>query len=155
MDQHTTIARAQAAQARCIDNNLLEQWPDFFTQSCLYKITTLENHTLGLPAGLMHAFSRAMLVDRITALRQANIYERQLYRHIIGLPAILATEADGRVRSETPFLVVRILRQGETDLFATGRYLDLWDLEGENALLAERIVVCDSSRIDTQLALPL
>ena len=155
MDQHSIIARAQAAQARCIDNNLLEEWPDFFTPTCLYKITTLENHTLGLPAGLMHAFSRAMLIDRVTALRQANIYERQLYRHIIGQPAILDTEADGRVRSETPFLVVRVMRQGETDLFATGRYFDLWDLSGERTLLAERIVVCDSSRIDTQLALPL
>jgi anthranilate 1,2-dioxygenase small subunit len=155
MDQHTIISRAQAAHARCIDNNLLEQWPDFFTETCLYKITTLENHTLGLPAGLMHAFSRAMLIDRITALRQANIYERQLYRHIIGLPAILETDDAGRVRSETPFLVVRIMREGQTDLFATGRYLDLWDLSGERPLLAERVVVCDSSRIDTQLALPL
>ena len=40
-------------------------------------------------------------------------------------------------------------------LFATGRYLDLYRFENGAALLAERIVVCDSSRIDTLLAIPL
>ena len=59
------------------------------------------------------------------------------------------------MRCETPFLVARIMRGGETEIFATGRYLDLYVLNGESAKLAERIVVCDSSRIDTLLALPL
>ena len=36
------------------------------------------------------------------------------------------------------------------------RYLDLWRSDAAGApKLAERIVVCDSSRIDTLLALPL
>jgi anthranilate 1,2-dioxygenase small subunit len=59
------------------------------------------------------------------------------------------------VRTETPFLVARILQDGDTDLFATGRYLDLYRIEDSSAKLQERIVVCDSSRIDTLLALPL
>ena len=59
------------------------------------------------------------------------------------------------VRSETPFLVVRIMRDGETQIFATGRYLDLYKIRNRDDKLAERIVVCDSSRIDTLLALPL
>ncbi len=65
-----------------------------------------------------------MVRDRVAALREANIYERQSYRHIVGMPAILG-EDDGTVRAETPFLVARIMRDGTTDLFATGRYLDL------------------------------
>ena len=32
--------------------------------------------------------SRAMLTDRVAALREANIYERQSYRHIVGMPAL-------------------------------------------------------------------
>ncbi|SFO47631.1 anthranilate 1,2-dioxygenase small subunit [Pseudonocardia ammonioxydans] len=42
-----------------------------------------------------------------------------------------------------------------TDLFASGRYLDLYQIREEHALLRERVVVCDSSRIDTLLAVPL
>jgi hypothetical protein len=38
---------------------------------------------------------------------------------------------------------------------ATGRYLDLYRIEDNKAKLEERTVVCDSSRIDTLLALPL
>ena len=95
-----------------------------------------------------------MLTDRVSALREANIYERQSYRHIIGQPSILF-EDKGEVCSETPFLVVRILQDGDADIFATGRYLDLYKLEDDEAKLNERTVVCDSSRIDTLLALPL
>jgi hypothetical protein len=49
-----------------------------------------------------------------------------------------------------PFLVARILQDGDTDIFATGRYFDLYKLEDGEAKLNERTVVCDSSRIDTQ-----
>ena len=57
-----------------------------------------------------------MLRDRVTALRTANIYERQSYRHIVGLPVLGETGADS-IAAETPFLVVRIMRDGRTDLF--------------------------------------
>ena len=59
------------------------------------------------------------------------------------------------MRSETSFLVVRITRDGASDLFASGRYLDRYVPEDGGVMLAERLVVCDSSRIDTLLALPL
>ncbi len=95
-----------------------------------------------------------MLRDRVAALREANVYERQAYRHLVGLPAILGA-ADGAVRAETPFLVVRIMRHGAMDLFATGRYLDALVDDGGTLRFRERIVVCDSSRVDTLLAIPL
>jgi anthranilate 1,2-dioxygenase small subunit len=95
-----------------------------------------------------------MLKDRVSALREANIYERQSYRHILGQPSILQ-ESAVEVRSETSFLVARIVLDGDTDIFATGRYLDLYKIEDGKVRLNERIVVCDSSRVDTLLALPL
>jgi anthranilate 1,2-dioxygenase small subunit len=148
------IARAQAEYARCIDDDRLEQWPDHFHGRCIYKVTTAANYREGLEAGLIFANSRGMLADRVSALREANIYERQSYRHILGLPSILS-EADGEARSETPFLVARILQDGDTDIFVTGRYLDVYEVGNGQVKLNERIVVCDSSRIDTLLALPL
>jgi anthranilate 1,2-dioxygenase small subunit len=59
------------------------------------------------------------------------------------------------VRSETSFMVARIMRDGATTLFATGRYCDVYAVEEGGVKLRERIVACDSSRIDTLLALPL
>jgi anthranilate 1,2-dioxygenase small subunit len=153
-DALAVIMRMQADYARCIDDDRLENWPDYFNDPCTYKITTAANHREGLEAGIVFANSRGMLIDRVSALREANVYERQSYRHILGMPSILSQDGDG-VRSETPFLVARIMRDGTTDIFATGRYLDLSIVNGDTAKLAQRIVVCDSSRIDTLLALPL
>jgi anthranilate 1,2-dioxygenase small subunit len=148
------IVRAQAEYGRCIDDDRLEDWPDHFHGSCVYKITTAANHREGLEGAIIFANSKGMLRDRVSALREANIYERQSYRHILGQPSILH-EGDGEVRSETSFLVARIVQDGDTDIFATGRYLDLYKIEQGKVRLNERVVVCDSSRIDTLMALPL
>ena len=145
------VADLNARYVDAIDADRLEAWPDFFTDDCLYKITSAENHNRGYAAGIIYADSRAMLRDRVTALRTANIYERQAYRHIIGLPVI---GPDGAT-AETSFLVARIMRDGRTDLSATGVYLDRLRDEDGNLRFAERIVVCDSSQFDTLLAIPL
>lgn len=148
------LAQLNAEYARAIDDDRLEEWPEFFIDACVYSITSVDNYRRGLPVGLMYADSKGMLQDRVTALRQANIYERQAYRHLVGLPAILG-EGDAGVRVETSFLVVRIMRDGRMDLFATGRYVDVV-VEVAGALrFRERVVVCDSSRVDTLLAIPL
>ncbi len=143
-----------AAYASCIDEDKLESWPAFFTDHCLYKITTAENHEAGLPAGIIYADSKGMLTDRVSALREANVYERQRYRHIIGTPHITGTAPDA-LQAETPFLVTRIMRGGKMDLFATGKYVDHIVRDGAEWKLKQRIVVCDSTSFDTLLAIPL
>jgi anthranilate 1,2-dioxygenase small subunit len=148
------INHVQNAYARCIDNGDLEAWPGFFEEDCIYKITTADNHAQGLEAGVIFANSRGMLLDRVASLRGANIYERQVYRHFLCQPWIVSLDA-GEVHSETSFLVTRIMRDGTTDVYATGRYIDVYRLNGRSPKLRERIVVCDSSRFDTLLALPL
>ena len=95
-----------------------------------------------------------MLTDRILALRQANIYEKQNYRHILSLPTVLSN-GGGEAKTETPFLVVRIMHDGQSDVFATGVYLDTLRDDGGQLKFASRLVVCDSSRIDTLMAIPL
>ena len=154
-DLSARLIQLNSDYARAIDDGRFEAWPDFFVDDCLYKLTSADNHAQGMQAGLMYADSRGMLSDRISALRVANIYERQRYRHIVGLPAV--GEAKGVENSvETPFLVVRIMRDGTMDVFATGRYLDLVEEDAGGALrFRERIVVCDSNCFDTLVAIPL
>ena len=150
------VAALNTAYATCIDADRLEDWPGFFREKCLYKVTTADNHKRGYAAGIMYADSRAMLIDRVAALREANIYERQRYRHIIGLPLLLPARTDGMVVAETSFLVVRTMRDGQMDVFAVGSYLDLIEpLPDGDLRFAERVVVCDSPRFDTLVAIPL
>ena len=67
------IAALNGASAAAIDSNRLEDWPGFFLDHCLYKITSADNFEKGYQAGLIYADSRAMLADRVLALREANI----------------------------------------------------------------------------------
>lgn len=148
------LVELNAAYARAIDNECFEDWPALFHDPCLYKVTTAENVARGLEAGIIYADSRGMLQDRVSALRNANIYERQRYRHIIGLPVVTG-RANGEADVETPFLIARIMRDGATDVLATGCYRDKVTEDGSGALrFAERVVVCDGRRFDTLVAIP-
>jgi 3-phenylpropionate/cinnamic acid dioxygenase small subunit len=100
----------------------------------------------------MYAEGRGMMRDRVQSLRHANIYEPQRYRHIVSsvlAEKISATEA----RSSANFLVIRIMQDGATVVFASGRYQDRIALP--EMKYDERVVICDSRRFDTLLAIPL
>ena len=143
-----------AAYVDCIDEDRLEDWPDFFVEQCRYVITSRASHEAGLPHGVVYAASRGMLIDRVTALRQANIFEPHRYRHIVGpirIEQVGATVA--QVRSN--FIAVRIMHDGEMGLFAAGRYLDRVALTSQPYRFIERLVVLDSQKIDTLLVIPL
>ncbi len=143
-----------ARYADCLDQGRYEEWPGFFMVDCVYKIISSENFEQGLPLGVIDCDSRAMLEDRITALREANIYEDHRYRHILSTTLIRTREGD-QIRAETSYQVVRIMRDGATMLFSTGRYLDRIIAQDGELRFAERIVVFDGKRIDTLLVIPL
>src|ERR1700704_5570070 len=80
--------------AHCLDSDRLEAWPEFFTEECHYRITSAENYAAGMPLGIIYANSRDMLRDRVSALREANIYEPQTSRHLISGTRIERDEGD-------------------------------------------------------------
>jgi anthranilate 1,2-dioxygenase small subunit len=151
-----TVENLLARYVHAIDDGQLEAWPEFFVEHARYRITTADNHLRGLPLSLIYADSRAMLRDRVSALRHANVYEAQSYRHTVS--AVLVERIDAHsARAVSAFQVARIMHSGETLLFASGRCLDRIRLTGEHgaAQFEERLVVIDSRRIDTLLAIPL
>jgi 3-phenylpropionate/cinnamic acid dioxygenase small subunit len=150
----TTIERLNARYAAAIDDDRLEDWPGFFALACRYQIITRENYERKLPVAIFFADSRAMLEDRVASLRQANIYEAQYYRHVLA-PSLILGVADGMVTAQTNYQVVRTMQDGAMSLFSVGRYLDRIMLGAPEPLFQEKLVICDSRRIDTLLAIPL
>lgn len=138
----------------CIDDDKLEAWPDFFTERCLYKIISRENHDRGLPLGVMECDSRGMLKDRIESMRRANVYEPHSYRHQVSALQI-ERRPDGRIDCRSNYLVVRTMADGTMSIFSTGRYLDRLVLEDGQPKLEERLVVFESRRIETLLVIPI
>ena len=146
------VERLHARYAHALDSDQLEDWPNFFTKNGRYRIATAENEARGLPLPVLSAEGRAMMRDRVQSLRHANIYEPQRYRHMV-CGVLLEKSSAHEVKSSANFLVVRIMQDGAALLFASGRYLDRIRLP--EMQFEERVVVCDSRRFDTLLAIPL
>jgi anthranilate 1,2-dioxygenase small subunit len=140
--------------AACLDSDALERWPEFFVDDCVYRVTSAENYDAGLPIGVIYATSKNMLKDRVNALRQANIYEPQRYRHLISGFRIERDDVDA-LEVTANFLVMRTMQDGAMTLFAAGRYVDSVVHGAAGWRFARKIVVLDSRRIDTLLAIPL
>ena len=140
--------------ADSLDSGRFEEWPEYFTEDCVYKIISAENFERDLPLGVIDCDSRDMLRDRIMALREANIYEYHRYRHILSTTLIKGVEGNTIV-AETGYQVTRIMRDGSAMIFSTGCYYDRIIDSGAELRFEERLVVFDSRGIDTLLVIPL
>jgi 3-phenylpropionate/cinnamic acid dioxygenase small subunit len=148
------IAALLASYSAVIDDNRLEQWPEFFSEHCLYRVTNRRDFERGLQHGAIWANTRGMLTDRVSALREANVFEDHVYRHINGSFRIIEeTEHEASVSSN--FMVIRTMLNGEMSVFAAGVYEDRIEFHRTGAVFNQRIVICDSQRFDTLLAIPL
>jgi anthranilate 1,2-dioxygenase small subunit len=160
MDLDVLVRRLQLEElytdyVHCLDADELEAWPDFFTEDCFYRVTSAENFTAGRLLGLIYATSRNMLKDRVSALREANIYEPQRYRHLVSSVRVVGEVAAGELDAQANFLVVRTMQDGEMTIFAAGSYIDRVVRDGLGWKFARKEVVLDSRRIDTLLAIPI
>ena len=154
MDVRSGVHDLIAEYCECIDEDRLEAWPELFADPCRYLVISRANHEAGLRQGVMYAASRGMLLDRVFSIRRANIFEPHRYRHVVGPIRMKGTDA-GVAIVHTHFLCVRIMHDGATSLFASGRYLDRIDVTTTPYRFKERIVALDSDKIDTLLAIPL
>ena len=147
---------------RCSNGLLLgpHDWPSagprVITEDCFYRITSAENYEASLPLGLIYATSRNMLKDRVNALREANIYEPQRYRHLVSSIKIEdAVERSDHLDLVANFLVVRTMQDGEMTIFGAGRYVDRVRRDAGSWRFASKTVVLDSRQVDTLLAIPI
>jgi len=137
-----------------LDLGHYDAWLDLFAAECRYSVVPRENYDAGLPVALILCDSRAMLEDRIDALRGANKYNIHTDRHLIGLPRIAAEHAGG-LEIEAPFAVYQSDQEGDTRLFATGLYRDRLVPAGEALRIADKLVLLDTFAVPSLLATPL
>ena len=157
MDEEKLRRQVEALHTRyiqCIDEDRLEDWPNLFAETGLYKIVTRENFDQSLPLAVMECRSRGMMQDRVTGLRRINFYEPQRYLHQVSGLTIEPVDQQ-MVKCRSNYLVVRTTGDGAMTLYSAGIYLDKIIVNGEGVKFQERIVVPDSRRIDTLLVIPL
>ena len=104
-----SVCALLAEYGALIDAAKFDEWLELFSAECRYQIAPRENFDRGLPAALVFCDSRAMLEDRIRALREANKYNIHTDRHLIGLPRNL----DDGFAVEAPFAATRPIRKAK------------------------------------------
>jgi anthranilate 1,2-dioxygenase small subunit len=148
------LHRLQERYISIIDTDRLEEWPQLFTEDCVYEIVPKENADRGLPIGIMHCFGRAMLSDRITALRNANIFEAHTYRHLTSGLEFRRID-DATVEMQSNYVVVQTLTDGESRVYQAGRYFDRVVRTAEGWRYQSKRAIYDTSRVQTLLVTPV
>ncbi|CAN5478869.1 aromatic-ring-hydroxylating dioxygenase subunit beta [soil metagenome] len=137
-----------------LDNDELERWPTFFTPDCIYEIIPKENIDAGLAMPVIYCRNDRMLRDRVTSLRQANIYEPHVYRHMASGLLIKSAEGD-TVTATSSYAVIRTGLSGESSVYQAGRYEDECIRTDDGWRYRKKRVVYDTLRVQTLLATPI
>ena len=135
-----------------LDDVMLDQWCDLFTEQCTYRVIPRENWERGRTLSTMQAESRGMLQDRAAGLNGTQMFAPRTYRRFPG-PLRLTQDSDGmRVRHN--LLVVQTLIDKQSDIVLAASCHDLVVADGGRLRFRERIVVFDSEMIPNSLIYP-
>jgi 3-phenylpropionate/cinnamic acid dioxygenase small subunit len=140
--------------AHALDDFALEQWPEFFTDECLYQIVSRENLERGLPLALMRCESKAMLTDRVVTIRQTQMFAPRAIRHLVSSLRIGPVAGEG-TDVQANYAVLQTLVDDETRVLSAGRYIDRIVREGDVLKFKSRICVYDTVMVPNSLIYPL
>ena len=148
------VEELYADYAACLDEERFEDWPEFFTDPCLYKIVPRENFERGLPLATWLCESKGFLADRVTAIRKTAVYApRYLRRMVSGIRVLGWTDAVLDVRAS--YLAVETLQDELTRVFNAGQYRDKLVVDGGKLRFREKLCVFDSILVPNSLIYPL
>ena len=148
------IADLYAAYAACLDSGRFEEWPDFFVESCRYRVTPRENFDHDLPLCIMDLQSRGALQDRVYGVQSTLFHAPYYQRHIISLPRLTGRDGDA-LMVEANYLVIRTKRDLPSEIFNAGRYVDRLVMTGEGLRFAEKLCIFDSELIPNSIIYPI
>lgn len=148
------IVSLLAAYNAALDNQRYDEWPDLFTETCLYQVISLENHMANWPLGIMRCESRGMLKDRIQAVRELITYGGRRHRHFVDGTQIVE-EDSGEIVLESNVLVLQTEIDKEPRVLLSGRYLDRLRRVDDRLRFAQRICIYDNNLIFNSVPIPL
>ncbi len=138
-----------------LDEGRLADWPGFFTEDALYRITARENADADLPVGLVYCEGMGMLRDRALSIEKTAMFAPRYLLHYVSNLRLLAADAAGAVSAQANYLVLQTLVDEKTTIHQAGRYFDRFDRQGGRLLLRERHCVYDTLLIDNSLVYPV
>jgi anthranilate 1,2-dioxygenase small subunit len=137
-----------------LDRGAIEEWPEFFADDAVYRITARENADGGLPVGLVYAEGKAMIRDRAFAIARTQMFAPRYMQHFTS--NVRVTEASPeRAKACSNYLLLQTLMEGPTTIQQSGRYFDSFVRRGGRLLLQERQCIYDTLIIANDLVYPV
>lgn len=143
-----------ARYAECLDGGRLQQWPEFFLEACVYRITTRRNLRLGPDQDLVSVSTRTAMFDRIVAVGQSEDYEPHVQRHTISNFRIQAASGQ-ELRAQANFQILRTFPDRNSEYFVSGTYNDRIAVSAGRLHFREKICVLDSDVAPHSLVYPI
>jgi 3-phenylpropionate/cinnamic acid dioxygenase small subunit len=143
-----------ADYAACLDEERFEEWPDFFTDDCLYKIMPRENVDLGLPLATWLCESKGYLLDRVVAIRKTMMYAPRYIRRMVSGIRVLGWQ-EGALTVRANYLALETLLDDTTRVFNCGQYQDKLVVMNDRLIFKEKLCVFDTTLIPNSLIYPL
>ena len=138
-----------------LDAGLVEQWPDFFTEDAIYRITARENAELGMPVGLVYAHGRDMMIDRAIAISRTQMFAPRYNLHVLGNTRVTDEAQDGSIAAQANFVLLQTLVEGPSTIHMAGTFYDRFVRKDDGLLLKERQAIYDTTIIANDLVYPL
>ncbi|WP_395703271.1 aromatic-ring-hydroxylating dioxygenase subunit beta [Aquabacterium sp.] len=148
------ITQLYAAYASVVDAGQWDQWPEFFTDDCVYRLQPRENHERGFPLATLAFSSKGMLQDRVYGIRETLFHDPYYQRHVVGLPILRRTEPD-RWHCEANYAVFRTKLSDTSTVFNVGRTLDTIVRTPQGLKFAVRECIYDSEMIPNSIIYPI
>ena len=143
-----------AGYVDCLDGGRYEEWPEFFTEDCLYRIVPRENEDNGLPLATVHCEGRGYLMDRVQAIRSTAVYAPRYIRRLITNIRVAGWN-EGLLEARVRYAAFETLRDELTRVFSVGEHRDrIAAVEGK-LLFREKLVIFDSELVPNSLIYPL
>jgi 3-phenylpropionate/cinnamic acid dioxygenase small subunit len=141
--------------AAVLDAGRVQDWPQFFTEDAIYRITGRENADAGLPVGLVYCEGIGMMRDRALAISRTTMFAPRYLLHQVTNTRVLAIEPSGEISAEANYALFETLVDEKTVLQQVGRYHDRFLRQDGRLKLKARHCVYDSLIIDTALIYPV
>ncbi|MET0988046.1 MAG: aromatic-ring-hydroxylating dioxygenase subunit beta [Steroidobacteraceae bacterium] len=160
MPERNVIERVDALQLeylRALDRRDMGAWAECFGDPASYTCTTSENEEQGLPLALMLDDSRERIADRVNYVTRvwAGTFEDYRMRHFVQRLTCVE-QGPSVVAVETQFLVAYTTTRGQSEVLATGIYLDTIALSTKGgAKFRSKKAVLDTAVMPRYLVYPL
>lgn len=136
-----------------LDDGRYDEWPEFFTEDCAYRVVPRENYDRGFPLSTLAFESKGMLRDRVYGITQTLFHEPYYQRHLVS--GLLVRREGPLFAVRANYCVVRTKVNALSEVYSAGRYDDrIVDEDGE-LRFREKIIVFDSELIPNSLIYPL